>query len=433
MTTADAKLKPKDTMQPFYDYQKFALLYVDDEEKSLKYFQRAFGGTFRVLTATSAAEGMRVLEAERGGVALILTDQRMPGETGVQFLEKTRQLHPRAIRILVTAFSDLNAAIDAVNTGAIYKYITKPWDVPMLEITLKRAIEFYIVQNDRDLLLREKLSALHKLVITDRVIGLGVLAAGLGHHIRNAFVAIRTFIDLAPEMLHREQADFEELRHPEFWTTFYSKVQQKVESVVQLLNGLDLASVSPERVREATVRLPELVADVWNDYRDRFAEAGLNAEFLIPSSLPELVVDERRFRQLIELLFREALINLSQGNRLSLEATQVTLPGGDEGIRLRVADDGPGLPADAVASLFDPFFLRVDEPQEFGINLMACYFIVYHHGGRIDVEQTPGRGLTLNLQLPLKPRPLEAENDSRQFLARIMMNDRLWEALLANH
>lgn len=418
-------------MQPFYDYRKFALLYVDDEEKALKYFQRAFGETFRIYTAPNAAEGLRLLQEKRDEIALILTDQRMPGETGVQFLEKTRQVHPRAIRFLVTAFSDLNDAIAAVNTGAIYKYVTKPWDVPMLEITLKRAFEFYIVQNDRDILLREKLSALHKMVITDRVISLGVLAAGLGHHIRNAFVAVRTFIDLAPEMLHREQADLDELRHPEFWNSFYSKVQAKVKSIIELLDGLDLASISPGMAREVSLQLHTAVADAWNGFRDAFAAAGLNAEFQIPPTLPKLTVDEPKFRQLLELLFREALINLTTGNTLSMEASTETTPQGEAGILLRVSDNGPGLPPDAVSSLFDPFFLRVDEPQEFGINLMACYFIVYHHGGRIDVKSGDGRGLTLNIHLPLNPRPLAAENDSREFLSKVMINDRLWEKLLA--
>jgi K+-sensing histidine kinase KdpD len=114
-----------------------------------------------------------------------------------------------------------------------------------------------------------------------------------------------------------------------------------------------------------------------------------------------------------------------------MEASPETTPHGDPGILLRVSDNGPGLPPDAVSSLFDPFFLRVDEPQEFGINLMACYFIVYHHGGRIDVESGGDRGLTLNIHLPLQPRPLAAENDSREFLSKVMMNDRLWEKLLA--
>lgn len=420
-------------MQPYYDYKKFAMLYVDDEEKSLKYFQRAFGETFRILTANNAADGLKLLQEHRSDIGLILTDQRMPGETGVQFLEKARPVHPRAIRIMVTAFSDLNSAIDAVNTGAIYKYITKPWDVQELEVTLKRAVEFYIVQNDRDLLLREKLSALHKMVITDRVISLGVLAAGLGHHVRNAMVAVRTFIDLAPEMLHREQADLDELRHPEFWSTFYSKVQGKVQFIVELLDGLDQAADSTRLSNEARVRLHEIVADCWNEHRVAFADAGLNVEFQIPPSLPELVVDQPKFLRLIDLLFRDALINLTSGNTLSLEASTAANGSPAEGLVLRVADNGPGLPEDAVASLFDPFFLRTDKPQEFGINLMACYFIVYHHGGHIDVESKPGQGLALNIHLPLKPQALAADNDSKEFLSKVMLNDRLWEKLLATN
>jgi len=418
-------------MQLHYDHRKFALLYVDDEEKALKYFLRAFGDTFRVYTAPNAAEGLKTLQEHVDEIAVILTDQRMPGETGVQFLEKTRQLHPRAVRMLVTAFSDLNDAIAAVNTGAIYKYITKPWDVPMLEITLKRAIEFFMVQHERDALLREKLSTLHKMVITDRVISLGVLASGLGHHIRNALVAIRTFIDLAPEMLNREQADLEELRHPEFWDSFYEKVQYKVRVVVELLDGLDNAAAAVKPSPEEPVRLHEAVADAWNNHRSAFADAGINVEFQLPATLPALRVDQPKFVRLIDLLFREGLINLAAGNTLEFEARVENTGTPDEGVVLRVSDDGPGLPADAVASLFDPFFLRVDKPQEFGINLMVCYFIVYHHGGRIDVASGAEGGLAMDIHLPVTPRTLASGDESREFLSKVMLNDRLWDKLLA--
>jgi two-component system probable response regulator PhcQ len=114
-------------MENLYDYKKFAVLYVDDEEMSLKYFTRAFQNQFQILTAASANEGYRILEKQCDKIALIMTDQRMPGEQGVQFLGRARQLHPQAIRILTTAYSDVEVAIDAVNSGAIYKYISKPW------------------------------------------------------------------------------------------------------------------------------------------------------------------------------------------------------------------------------------------------------------------------------------------------------------------
>src|SRR4051794_18391377 len=132
-----------------YDYKKFAVLYVDDEEKSLKYFAMAFKDEFRIFTAPNAQEGLKILETHKDEIGVLLTDQRMPGEKGVWLLERARQLRPRIIRILATAYSDMDAAIAAVNTGSVYKYVSKPWDPPQLGGTLHPGMEVFIVQSDR--------------------------------------------------------------------------------------------------------------------------------------------------------------------------------------------------------------------------------------------------------------------------------------------
>src|SRR5438477_11298914 len=105
-------------MQNLYDYKKFAVLYVDDEEKSLKYFTKAFSDQFTVLTAATARGGLAILEEKQDAIGILMTDQRMAGEKGVWLLEKAHQLRPRIIRILVTAYSDVEAAIAAVNQGS---------------------------------------------------------------------------------------------------------------------------------------------------------------------------------------------------------------------------------------------------------------------------------------------------------------------------
>src|SRR3974390_2236758 len=232
-------------MEHLYDYKKFALLYVDDEEKSLKYFVRAFDDQFRILTATNAQEGLRLLEQHQNDIGLLMTDQRMPGEKGVWLLEKSRQIQPRIIRILATAYADMEAAIAAVNTGAIYKYVTKPWDPPQLENTLKRGLEFFMVQSERDQLLREKMSVLHNMMIADRIVSLGLLAAGLSHHIRNALVAVKTFLDLAPAKMEEEKLELNELRNPDFWREYYQNVQGQIEKINNMLNDLWSASETP--------------------------------------------------------------------------------------------------------------------------------------------------------------------------------------------
>ena len=93
-------------MQNLYDYKKFAILYVDDEEKSLKYFARAFQDQFRIFTASNAQDGFALLNQHKDEIGILMTDQRMPGEKGVQLLEKARQLRPRIIRMLATAYSE---------------------------------------------------------------------------------------------------------------------------------------------------------------------------------------------------------------------------------------------------------------------------------------------------------------------------------------
>src|SRR5881394_1573665 len=225
-------------MNDLYNYQKFAILYVDDEEKSLKYFVRAFGEQFRILTATNAQDGLKLLQEHKDEIGLLMTDQRMPGEKGVWLLERARQLRPRIIRMLATAYTDMDAAIAAVNTGAIYKYVTKPWDPPQLENTLKRGLEFYMVQRERDQLLREKMSVLHNMMIADRIVSLGLLAAGLSHHIRNSLVAVKTFLDLAPTKMAEEKMSMEGMRNPDFWKEYYTSVQGQIERINNLLKDL---------------------------------------------------------------------------------------------------------------------------------------------------------------------------------------------------
>src|SRR5437899_4575694 len=115
----------------------------------------------------------------------------------------------------------MQAAIAGVNTGSIYKYVTKPWDPPQLEMTLKRGLEFFMVQRERDQLLREKMAVLHHMMVADRIVSLGLLAAGLSHHIRNSLVAVKTFLDLAPSELREETLQLDSLRNQDFLRDYY--------------------------------------------------------------------------------------------------------------------------------------------------------------------------------------------------------------------
>jgi two-component system, probable response regulator PhcQ len=420
-------------MHNLYDYKRFAVIYVDDEEQSLKGFTRAFQDQFRILTAVNALDGLKLLEAHKDEVGLLMTDQRMPGEKGVWLLEKTRQLRPRIVRVLATAYADMDAAIAAVNTGAIYKYVTKPWDVPQLENTIKRGLEFFMVQRERDQLLKEKMSVLHNMMIADRIVSLGLLAAGLSHHIRNSLVAVKTFLDLAPAKMEEEKMDLNGLRNPDFWKEYYQNVQGQIGKINNLLKDLWTASEKPTYAFSDQVHLHTVVAETVEQLQEGFAKQSITVQNLIPDSLPALGVDKPKFYRLFELLLKDELASLPPGSRVTLAAKLSESATADkQEIEVRVSDNGPGLPKEALRLVFDPFVVRSDSPMEYGIHLMACYFIVHHHAGRIEARSEPGQGTTFTLRLPVNPSTVPPAQDEQEFLQKVLLSETLWEKLISS-
>ena len=418
-------------MENLYDYKKFAIIYVDDEEKSLTNFTRAFGDEFRIFTATNAQDGLKLLERHAEETGVLMTDQRMPGEKGVWLLERSRQLRPHIIRILVTAFADMDAAISAVNSGAIYKYVTKPWDPPQLELTLRQSLEFFMVQAERDQLLREKMSVLRNMMIADRIVSLSLLAAGLSHHIRNSLVAVKTFLDLAPVKMNEEKAEAGGLRNPDFWKEYHQSVQGQIGKINDLLKDLWTASESnPASQFADEVRLSEIVGAALKTFQEPFAARRIEIENRISDALPPLRVDKPKFQRLFELLFKDELAMLPAGSRIALSAEAQSHEGKPE-IVFQLTDNGPGLPQNALRVVVDPFVVSGSVPSEYGINLMACFFIVHHHGGRIEARSQPGHGTTLTLHLPLQPSPAAAPANETIFLQRALLNDQLWEKLIS--
>ncbi|MFD0892084.1 response regulator [Luteolibacter ambystomatis] len=179
-----------------YDYQRYAILFVDDEEKTRKYFRRLFGDKFRILEAGDGIEALDVFRRHASEIGIIVTDQRMPNETGVGFLSKIAGDYPDIIKILSTAFSDIDAAIGSVNDGGIFRYITKPWDIPQLEVTLRRAMEFFSVKRERDALLSAKMQAMGNVLMSSRLAAFALAPVCAGIKVHRAGEAVASFIKI---------------------------------------------------------------------------------------------------------------------------------------------------------------------------------------------------------------------------------------------
>lgn len=116
-----------------------SILYVDDEANNLIAFRAVFRTKYTIFTALSGLEGLDILS--ENNIHIIITDQRMPNMTGVEFLEEVIEKYPTPIRILLTGYTDMSAIIDAVNKGSIFRYLNKPWDEEELEAVIEKAYE----------------------------------------------------------------------------------------------------------------------------------------------------------------------------------------------------------------------------------------------------------------------------------------------------
>ncbi|MCF1752442.1 response regulator [Mariniradius sediminis] len=138
---------------------KIRILYVDDEENNLQAFKATFRRNYEIYLALSAKEAREILQNHE--VQIIITDQRMPDETGVDFLASIIPSNPDPIRILLTGYTDIQAVIDAINKGQVYHYLTKPWEEEYMKNVISNAFEVYSLRRENkqlteDLLLKNK-------------------------------------------------------------------------------------------------------------------------------------------------------------------------------------------------------------------------------------------------------------------------------------
>lgn len=402
----------------------FHILYVDDEKMALRYFRQIFEDEYIIHTADNAADGYRILEAYGPRIGVLLTDQRMPGESGVELMERARRLNPNIVRILVTAYTDYETAVKAVNEGRAYRYLHKPIDPDELGEVLREAMTHYHDLLDRERLLVEKAETIRGSLMADRVAGMGIMAEGLNHHLRNALTVVRAFIDLAPMKLMEEIAG-RPPRDAMFWVETQNQAQSQLERIQSLLTHLAHASHARKLERDEQVRLDVIISEQTALFDSHIHDRNLNFKFKADPDFPPILVHGERFRQLWRLIFIEEITHLKPGEGFEVRATLGTDPvNGQEQAVITLTDNGGWEAEDRAANLFDPFFTRSRKPDDFGVNMMACFVTVHLHGGSIEATRLEPKGLELIMRLPLDPA--QSTRESEDFVQRAREHEEHW-------
>ncbi len=366
------------------------VLYVDDDRHNLIVFRAAFAGDLDILTASNGAEALAVLERERD-IALLVTDQRMPGMTGTQLAEIVRRDHPHVIRYLITAYADLGAAIDAINVGEVHRYLRKPWDPVELRINLREGLELF------DLAAKVR-GMERRMREVERVYALGVVAASVVHELRNPMTVIAGYLELARIQGERlvELGGAEAVEPGEELDRTITGAWDAVVRMNEISRAVELSSRSQLESRRAdlggvvemTLRL------IGNELRYR----AMLAVELAPGLMVPL--DTTRLGQVVLNLTVNAMEALRTGRPHSDGKVRIAVSGDGERARLEVSDNGVGVPDDLKVKIFDPFFTtKVDGGT--GLGLAISRQIIERAGGTLRIEDTEGGGATFVVELPL--------------------------------
>jgi response regulator RpfG family c-di-GMP phosphodiesterase len=409
---------PSPLLSPYH------ILYVDDEEKALHYFKEIFGDEYTIHVANNAMDGYRILQNYGPQIGLLLTDQRMPGPSGIELMEHARKLNPNLVRILVTAYTDYQAAVDAVNSGRCFRYLHKPWDPDELSVVLKHALDYYHALIERERLLVEKAESVRNMLSADKVSGLGILAEGLNHHLRNALTVVRAFIDLAPMKL-MEEIGGANPRDPSFWIDVQNQAQSQLERIQSMLARLAEASHSKRLERNDQCHLGNVINEMIEMFAEQMKEKNLKIEVSIDPSLPPVMVHAVRFRLMWRLIFMEELTHLSPGDSIHISAKLTQDAKDQKHLVMYVRDTGVWEGADKPVNLFDPFYTRSRKPDDFGVNMMACYVTMHLHGGTAEARHLEPRGLELEFSLPVETN-LEPKKEE-DFFRSLLSHEKRWK------
>jgi signal transduction histidine kinase len=371
------------------------VLYVDDDPANLMVFESGLGGALPILTASSGEEALRLMREHE--VAVLLADQRMPGMTGVQLMEKVRADYPDVVRMIITAYSDLEASIEAINRGHVDAYFKKPWEPVELKLALVQA-------RDRYLAARWTRELERRLVATERTYALGVVAAGIAHELRNPLTSASLCLQLARQILRDEAFGNEQRAAVE---RNLADAAQAIESIVEITSAMEL---STRRREVAWIDLKETV-----ELAIRSVQGEVKARGKLERDLDD-VPRVRASRTEVGQVVLNLLINAVQAldaHKRATNVVRVSLKVDGRWIVLAVADTGSGIPAEVLSRIFDPFFTTKQDGGT-GLGLAISRQIVNELGGTIDVDTVPGEGTTFRVRLPVPEPEAKREEPSRK-------------------
>lgn len=363
---------------------KHTILCVDDEIDNVDALERLFRKKYNVLKATSGAQALEILDQHPEPIALIITDQRMPEMTGVQFLEKTISKFPDTIRLLLTGYTELESVIDAVNKGQIYRYLTKPWDSVDLGNTVDHAIERFLIGRELKKKNRELELALQELTTLDKAKSNFMIL--INHELKTPLTSIINFLSILNETKLTED---QQLYIDRIFQNA-ERLKSLVEDVLLLVRSeLNQLSLETRNILPGSF-LPELKSDTKELLLKKQQTVKENYELI------EFKADFRLLGQVIDRLVNNAA-------KFGLEKSEIQINGQKSGGKYRISVSNKGTPisADVIDKIFKPFFIDeniMNHSKGLGLGLSVAQAILGKHQSGLNIKNNSD-GVTVYFDL----------------------------------
>lgn len=358
--------------------EKIKILFVDDEENNLVAFRANFRKEYDVITVLSAAEALSLLETNTAQI--IISDQRMPQTTGVEFLEQTVKLYPDCIRLLITGQADIDVVIEAINRGQVSKFIQKPWDWEKLSIAIDNCVTLYKSKVE----LKIKSEELQK--INDE---LNKFVYSVSHDLRSPLTSILGVINLTKLLPELRIAD-----------SYFEMIEGRVVKLDGFIKKIIdyYKNARSEEIKE-TIEFQPLISSIWTTLKPQ--NDSINFELSVNQ---EAIFFGDSFR--IEVVFENLISNaIKYQNPLAINKNiTITVNVSNQNAKITLSDNGIGIDEKFIASIFNLFFRTEDllNTEGTGIGLYIVKEAIEKMNGKIEVSSLPKVGTTFEIIIPNK-------------------------------
>jgi len=388
---------------------EYNLLIIDDEVEITKALTRQFRRNYNVFSTTSAEEGFGILEKEN--IQVVLSDQRMPGLTGTDFFSKIKDKYPDALKLLLTGYSDIEAVINAINEGQVFRYVTKPWNPAELDSIIKEAFEKYeLITNNKGLLhklneanlnleekVKERTKELEKANASLSALNLekNKYIGMVAHDLRNPIGVAASFSDILIQ-------DYGEISKPKK-LEYLGYIRKYCHYSLNLMNEfLDVSKIEAG-IFDLNLTQQDYIQLVKESIQQQSFKAVRKSQDIVLEtefSTLHVTFDNNKMLQVLNNLIGNSVKYSASNSKIIV---RIFLK--DKTLVTQIVDYGQGIAADELSKLFKPFQttstkISADEKST-GLGLAIVKKIVEAHHGTVQVESVEGKGSTFTFSFPM--------------------------------